>query len=53
VLLVPDVRSVGLLNFKAYERAIGAGLRAAMDRIGEISRAKPLGVAEIVADTRL
>lgn len=53
VLLVPDVRSVGLLNFKAHERAIGAGLRAAMDRIGEITRAKPLGVAEIVADTRL
>ena len=53
VLVIPDVSTVGLLNFKAHERAIAAGLRAAMDRIGEITRAKPLGVAEIVADTRL
>jgi NTE family protein len=42
VLIIPNVRSVGLLNFKAYEQAIEAGFSATVERMAEISKAMPL-----------
>ncbi len=53
VLIVPDVRTVGLLNFKAYERTIEAGFRATVARMAAISKATPLPVTQTIADTRL
>jgi NTE family protein len=41
VLIVPRMADIGLLNFKAYERAMEAGYRATIERIAEISPKVP------------
>lgn len=53
VLIVPEVSSIGLLNFKAYERAIEAGFSAAMEKMAEISGGGVSALAETLADPRL
>ena len=52
VLITPDVSTVGLLNFKAYERAIDAGYQATMARMPEIASGR-VAPAQVVADPRL
>jgi NTE family protein len=41
VLLVPNVRSVGMLNFRAYDEAIKLGYDCAMEKIDQIKHRIP------------
>jgi NTE family protein len=41
VLLVPKVRSVGLMNFRAYDEAIKLGYDCALEKIDQIKRRIP------------
>ena len=41
VLLVPNVRSVGLMNFRAYDEAIKLGYDCTMGKIDQIKRRIP------------
>lgn len=45
VLIVPGMADIGLLNFKAYERALKAGYRATVERIAEIAGRTPRAAA--------
>src|SRR5262249_41615459 len=54
VLVVPDVSSVALLNFKADERSITAGVIATVRRIDAIAKARPsIETSETLAGARL
>lgn len=54
VLIIPNVSSVGLLNFKAYKQAIEAGFSATVERMAEISKAIPVPPSpETMADRLL
>ena len=41
VLLVPNVRSVGLMNFRAYDEAIKLGYDCTVEKIDQIKRRIP------------
>ena len=54
IIIVPNVTSVGLLAFKAWQRAVDAGFKATVERIEEISSKRQAGVSpELMAAARL
>jgi NTE family protein len=54
ILIVPNVGSIGLLNFKAYERAIQEGVTAISARLPDLAkRARSRVPSEAMSDPRL
>jgi NTE family protein len=54
ILIVPNVASIGLLNFKAYERAIQEGYKAISAKLPDLLKRAQSGVpSEVMSDPRL
>ena len=54
ILIVPDVRSIGTLNFKAYERGIREGYTAITARLPDLlKRSQSQVSSEVMSDPRL